>query len=174
MTDSRLRIVMRSLGEHEIFLSLGSNLGDKRLYLREAIHELEISGVNVLQASSIYVTEPVDFTQQDWFLNQVLGASTTLLPEELLLRCLAAEQKLGRERQIPKGPRKIDIDILLYDEFVITSETLQIPHPRMHLRRFVLEPLVLLAPDLVHPVLKESFATLLAKCTDASRVMAAE
>ncbi len=164
----------RSLGEHEIFLSLGSNLGDKRFYLRQATRELEISGVRVLQASPIYVTEPVDFTQQDWFLNQVLRASTTLLPEELLRLCLAVELRLGRERRISKGPRTIDVDILLYGDFVVTSGTLEIPHPRMHLRRFVLEPLVLLAPNRVHPVFRQSVTAMLAKCLDESRVMVAE
>jgi 2-amino-4-hydroxy-6-hydroxymethyldihydropteridine diphosphokinase len=160
--------------QHRVFLSLGSNLGDKRLHLGEAVRRLEISGVQVQQASPIYVTEPVDFAQQDWFLNQVLEGSALLPPHELLETCLAIEREMGRERRQLKGPRTIDIDILLYDDLVIDSEILQIPHPRMHLRRFVLEPLAHLAPKLMHPVIRESIEALRARCPDRSQVLRAD
>jgi 2-amino-4-hydroxy-6-hydroxymethyldihydropteridine diphosphokinase len=156
--------------QHVTFLSLGSNLNDKRLHLAAAIEQLR-ARMRIEDISPIYATEPVDFKDQDWFLNQVLKASTTLTPRQLLNCCLSIERSLGRERRVPKGPRTIDIDVLFFNDEIIKTDDLQIPHPRLHLRRFVLEPLVLLAPDWVHPGLNESVAALLGKCPDSSRVI---
>lgn len=150
---------------------MGSNLGDKAAQLRQALRQLERSGIRIDQASPVYRTEPVDLVEQDWFLNQVVKVFAQEQPYELLQICQAIEQAQGRERRIPKGPRTLDLDLLLYDELVLTSDTLTLPHPRMHLRRFVLEPLAMLAPELVHPVLKKSIARLLDTCPDRAKVL---
>ncbi len=160
-----------SLCNPNIFLSLGSNVGDRHFYLNEAIRLLGSSGLQVCQVSPIYLTEPVDFKHQEWFLNQVLSAETILKPEELLLCCLNVEEQLERKRAVPRGPRTIDVDVLLYCNAVVKTETLEIPHPKMHLRRFVLEPLAQIAPQLVHPVLKQSVSSLLEQCADPSIVI---
>jgi 2-amino-4-hydroxy-6-hydroxymethyldihydropteridine diphosphokinase len=131
----------------KIFLSLGSNVGDREANLRAAIERLPI-----LRVSPTYETEPVDFTDQPWFLNLVIEIETDLSPRELLTATSRIEHELGRVRDIPKGPRTIDIDILLYGDEVIDEPDLQIPHLRMVERRFVLAPLADLAPDLRHPV----------------------
>ena len=135
-----------------VYLSLGSNIGDREANLRAAIERLPAAGVNVLRVSPIYETEPVDYTAQAWFLNLVLEGDTELFPMQLLSRTSRIERELGRMRGVPKGPRTIDIDILLYGRRVVRSGSLEIPHPRMSERRFVLAPLADLAPDLVHPV----------------------
>jgi 2-amino-4-hydroxy-6-hydroxymethyldihydropteridine diphosphokinase len=135
-----------------IYLGLGSNIGDREANLRAAIDRLPANGITVLQTSPIYETEPVDYTDQRWFLNLVLEASTKLLPMQLLTRTSRIERELGRVRTIPKGPRPIDIDILLYGRSVIRASKLEVPHPRMGERRFVLAPLADLAPELRHPV----------------------
>jgi 2-amino-4-hydroxy-6-hydroxymethyldihydropteridine diphosphokinase len=156
---------------HESFVGLGSNLGDRQGHLREATSRLEESGSTLVRASPIYITEPVDFHEQDWFLNQVLHFRTRLNPMEWLQACLHIEQIMGRLRKIPRGPRTIDIDLLLYDELILDAETLILPHPRMHLRRFVLEPLSNLAPDSLHPILRISISHLLERCADPSVVL---
>jgi 2-amino-4-hydroxy-6-hydroxymethyldihydropteridine diphosphokinase len=135
-----------------IYLSLGSNLGDREAHLRAAIERLAALEVRVLRTSPVYETEPVDFTHQSWFLNLVVEAETGLFPMHLLSRIAKIERALGRIRTVPKGPRTIDIDILLYGQAVVRSATLEIPHPRMAERRFVLAPLADLAPGLRHPV----------------------
>ena len=126
---------------HRTFLGLGSNLGNREQHLHLAGRSLAHAGIQILKVSSIYATEPVDFKNQDWFLNQVISAETLLEPGHLLACCLKVEQTLGRERTVPKGPRNIDVDILLYNHRVIENPGLTIPHPRLHLRRFVLVPL---------------------------------
>lgn len=155
---------------HRAFLSLGSNLGDKAKNLEHARERLSLKGLQVEKASLLYHTEPVDYEDQDWFLNQVLQVGTLLGPQQLLNFCLEAESYLGRKRRISKGPRLIDIDVLLYDQIILNLPELQIPHPRMHLRRFVLEPLVTVAPDFLHPGFRKTITTLLEECRDPARV----
>ena len=135
-----------------VFLSLGSNLGDREALLQEALRRLEASGVAIVQRSSIRETEPQDLTDQPKFLNMAVEAATDLSPAELLSRIHVIEAAMGRERTIPKGPRTIDIDILFYGDTVMETGQLQIPHPRLASRRFVLEPLAEIAPGLRHPV----------------------
>ena len=135
-----------------VYLSLGSNIGNREANLSAAIECLAAPRLRVLRVSPIYETEPVDYTDQRWFLNLVVEAETTLFPMQLLARIGKIEHELGRVRTVPKGPRTIDIDILLYGKAVVQSATLEIPHPRMAQRRFVLAPLADLAPDLRHPL----------------------
>jgi 2-amino-4-hydroxy-6-hydroxymethyldihydropteridine diphosphokinase len=135
-----------------IYLSLGSNLGDRAGHLEAAIERLAEAEVRVLARSPVYETEPMDFTEQGWFLNQVVSGETALFPMQLLLRVGRVERELGRVRGVPKGPRTIDIDILFYGAAVIETPRLQVPHPRLSERRFVLRPLADLAPELRHPV----------------------
>ncbi len=144
-----------------VYLGLGSNLGDRADMLRQAREKLTASGIVVLRESSLYETEPQDVADQPWFLNQVVEAETGLFPMQLIARVLQIERLLGRKRGIDKGPRVIDIDVLLYHRFVIESRALMVPHPRMQDRRFVLAPMAELAPTLRHPVLKKSMRELL-------------
>jgi 2-amino-4-hydroxy-6-hydroxymethyldihydropteridine diphosphokinase len=143
------------------YLSLGSNIGDRERNLRAAIERLGPPGLRVLRVSPIYETEPVDYTEQRWFYNLVLEAETTLFPMQLLARAQKVERVLGRVRTVPKGPRIIDIDILLYGTAVMHGGKLEIPHPRIPERRFVLVPLHDLAPELRHPVTRETVAEML-------------
>lgn len=135
-----------------VYLSLGSNLGDRERLLERALEKLAASGVRVLRVSSVYETEPVDRRSQPWFLNMVVEAETALLPRVLLMRIRRIELELGRRRLGTKGPRPIDIDVLLYGDAVIRTPELTVPHPRMGERRFVLEPLAELVPQLRHPL----------------------
>jgi 2-amino-4-hydroxy-6-hydroxymethyldihydropteridine diphosphokinase len=146
-----------------IYLGLGSNLGDREAMLRRACELLAASGITILRTSSLYETEPRDLPNQPWFLNQVVETETSLFPLQLLSRVLKIEKDLGRRRIVDNGPRTIDIDILLYHRFVIDSPALVVPHPRMHERRFVLAPMVELAPDLRHPVTRQTMRELLGR-----------
>ena len=141
-----------------VYLSLGSNVGDREANLRAAIQRLD-----PLRVSPIYETEPVDYQDQAWFLNVVVEAETALFPRQLLARTQRIERELGRVRTVPKGPRTIDIDILLYGDVVMRTTELEIPHPRMTERRFVLQPLVDLTPDLRHPVTHKTVRAMLAR-----------
>jgi len=134
-----------------IYLSLGSNIGRREAHLDAAIERLNAPDLRVLRVSPTYETEPVDYTSQPLFLNLVLEAETTLFPMQLLARVGRIERVLGRVRSVPKGPRIIDIDVLLYGQSIIRTAKLEIPHPRMAERRFVLAPLADLSPDLRHP-----------------------
>jgi 2-amino-4-hydroxy-6-hydroxymethyldihydropteridine diphosphokinase len=144
------------------YLGLGSNVGDREANLRAAIERLGAPDLRVLRVSPVYETEPVDYTGQRWFLNLVVEAETSLFPMQLLARAARIERGLGRIRTVPKGPRTIDIDILLYGKAVIRSEALEVPHPRMDERRFVLAPLADLAPDLRHPIAHRTVSEMLA------------
>jgi 2-amino-4-hydroxy-6-hydroxymethyldihydropteridine diphosphokinase len=147
----------------QAFLSLGSNLGDREAHLLEALDRLEAAGIHTLRRSSIYETEPQDLPNQPWFLNLVVNVETELFPRLLLARAQAIELGMGRRRMVSKGPRPIDIDILLFGNFVIRTRELQVPHPRMSERRFVLEPLNELAPDLPHPVTGKTIREMLSE-----------
>jgi 2-amino-4-hydroxy-6-hydroxymethyldihydropteridine diphosphokinase len=140
---------------------LKSNLGGREAQLREAQTRLSVAG-RIAAASSLYETEPVEYIEQPWFLNYVVLLETTLSPQELMSAILNIEEQMGRRRLVKKGPRSIDIDILLFGDVVLKSDALTIPHPEMHRRRFVLEPLAEIAPEVVHPVLHKSIRELLA------------
>jgi 2-amino-4-hydroxy-6-hydroxymethyldihydropteridine diphosphokinase len=153
-----------------IYLSLGSNLGDRAANLERAIEALSEIGVRVLRRSSIYETEPVDFLAQPWFLNCVIEGETSLEPRHLLEELQAIELQLGSKKLVPRGPRIIDLDVLFYQGVVIHATGIEIPHPRLAARRFVLVPLAELAPELRHPVLRKTAAELLAATQDRSAV----
>ena len=140
-----------------VYLSLGSNVGDRVANLRAAIAALESLG-KVTAVSSFYETEPVEYTQQPWFVNCAVALETEKMPKQLLSGVLKIERDLGRKRNSrqPKGPRPIDIDILLFSGAVVETADLQIPHPAMHLRRFVLDPLAEIASEERHPILKRT------------------
>jgi len=154
-----------------IYLSLGSNVGDRLANLRAAIAALPGAGVSVRKISSIYETEPVDLIEQPWFLNCVVEAETNLQPLALLHALRAIEYSMGSKKLVAKGPRIIDLDILLYAEQVIDTPELQIPHPRLSQRRFVLVPLAEIAPTLNDPVSGATVQILLQQTQDRSTVL---
>lgn len=146
------------------YISLGSNLGEREQNIRAAIERLRAHG-EVKKVSSLYETEPMEVAEQPWFVNAVVELETKESPHELLTSLLAVEKSLGRDRSSspPKGPRVIDLDIILYGRETIRDSNLTIPHPAMHQRRFVLEPLAEIAPNAFHPVFKRSASDLLAE-----------
>jgi 2-amino-4-hydroxy-6-hydroxymethyldihydropteridine diphosphokinase len=154
------------------YVSLGSNLGDRAGYLLLAVRGMLAAGLQPCRLSRIYVTAPVENTDQPKFLNMVaelLGAALPT-PEQVLARLLRIEYALGRTREIPLGPRTIDLDLLIYKNEQRNNEFLRLPHPRLPARRFVLEPLNELVPSLIHPTLKESISDLLRQTSDTSHV----
>ena len=141
----------------KVLLSLGSNLGDRENNLAAALEALEHASIHITTRSSIYETAPQDVTDQPWFLNMVVECETQYFPLQLLATLQRVERAMGRVRTgaVPRGPRLIDIDILLFGTVMLKSESLTIPHPRMLERRFVLEPLLEIAPGLRDPVTKQ-------------------
>lgn len=153
------------------YLSLGSNVGDREAHLRDALARLGAAG-RVAAVSSSYETEPVEFTRQPWFLNCAVALETGQTPRQLMTTILGIEEEMGRRRVQKKGPRSIDIDILIFvtvtgetvtgetEDTIMDSKELTIPHPAMHQRRFVLEPLAEIAPDVIHPVFRKTIREL--------------
>jgi 2-amino-4-hydroxy-6-hydroxymethyldihydropteridine diphosphokinase len=153
-----------------VYLSLGSNIGDRVENLKAAIAALAGAGFRVRRVSSFYETEPVDYLEQAWFLNCVLEGETELQPGKLLRALQEIESGMGSRKLIAKGPRLIDIDILLYGQHVVDTAELQVPHPRMTLRRFVLVPLAEIAPRVRHPAWTGTVAELLRETPERSEV----
>jgi len=154
-----------------VYMSIGSNLGDRVANLNRAMACLDELGQFVRKVSPFYSTEPVGFEDQPWFLNVVLALDTDLRPLELLEHCQGIENSLGRVRTFRDAPRTVDLDILLFGNRVIDRPGLKIPHPRMAERRFVLKPLARIAPDAIHPILGKNIRSLLAACPDTSAVI---
>jgi 2-amino-4-hydroxy-6-hydroxymethyldihydropteridine diphosphokinase len=153
------------------YLSLGSNRGDRLQFLKQAIKEIEESDtISIKKISPVYETQPVGIESQDWFLNLVVEIQTSLDPISLLQYLLALEYRIGRKRKLKWGPREIDVDILLYDDRIVKADQLEIPHPQMHRRGFVLVPLSEIAPEVYHPVLRKTAKELLETCEDNSAV----
>lgn len=154
-----------------VYLSLGSNVGERAGQIQRALAMLPGAGIVVRRVSSFYKTEPVDFRPQPWFVNCVAEVETELTPVKLLRAVKRIERALGRRRGIPKGPRPIDIDILLYENAVVRSSRLTVPHARLGDRRFVLIPLRELAAQVRHPVTQRTVSEMLTDITDKSRVV---
>lgn len=153
-----------------VYLALGSNVGDREKNLDEAVRLLGEAGVHVKQLSTFYETEPVDYLDQAWFLNAVLAAETELPAAELLAKMRGIESHMGSKKPFAKGPRLIDLDILLYGDATIDTPDLQVPHPRMLRRNFVMIPLSEIAPNLQHPSWLHPAKQLLKLTNDQSQV----
>ena len=156
---------------HVAYIGFGSNIGDRLKHIQNAIHALsETEGITLEKISSIYKTDPVGYETQGEFLNGVAAIQTSFSPLSLLHTLKAIETIVGRQHRIRWGPREIDLDILTYGELCLQTEKLVVPHPEMHLRRFVLVPLAEIAPNFVHPVFQETVQILLARLEDDKSV----
>jgi 2-amino-4-hydroxy-6-hydroxymethyldihydropteridine diphosphokinase len=155
-----------------IFLGLGSNLGDRESWLREACREIETGIGNIVASSSLYETSPWGFDSEEYFLNQVIEIETSLPPGEIMEKITLIEKKYKRERKpgTSYSSRTLDIDLLYYRNKIYHSDSLVIPHPRMEYRKFVLQPLTEIGPDFIHPILQKTNSELLEDCVDDSEV----
>lgn len=139
------------------YIGIGSNMGDRLGYIQQSVTMLSsFDGIDVLETSGFYETEPYGFKEQNWFVNAIIKIKTTLLPIDLLHACQSVEEKLGRVRGKKWGPRTIDLDILFYDNLVVSSDILTIPHPGMKDRAYCIVPMLELDENFVHPVLKKT------------------
>lgn len=155
-----------------VLIGIGSNLGDRVGNIRKAVEMLANQAIlSEIRSASLYETEPVGFKNQPWFLNTVVAGNTKLTISELLTRCKEIERTIGRQKRPRWHEREIDLDILLYGNSQFTSEEINVPHPRMAERRFVLVPASEIAPNSMHPVTRKSIAQLLDECTDSSKVI---
>jgi 2-amino-4-hydroxy-6-hydroxymethyldihydropteridine diphosphokinase len=155
-----------------IYLLLGTNLGNKEANLKHSKEKILAKGIKILSESSIYETEPWGFKHPESFFNQAIRIETTMYPEDLMYLFIEIEKELGRIRSTQGyEARIIDIDILLYDNLIIHSELLIVPHPKMHIRRFALEPLCEIAPLLIHPYFNKTIQELLDTCIDKMKVI---
>lgn len=148
---------------HTAYIALGSNMGDRLAHCRQGIMGLEASGDSIVTGRSrLYKTDPLEYKDQDWFLNAVVRIATRLKPLDLLAELNAIEKQAGRDRTrgVRFGPRTLDVDIIFYDDLIMDAPALTLPHPRMHQRRFVLEPICDIDPDAIHPILQMSAAGL--------------
>ena len=160
---------------HLVYIGFGSNIGDRLAHIRNAIHALaEAEGITLQKISSIYETDPIGYETQAQFLNGVAAIQTSLPPLSLLHTLKDIETAIGRKHRTRWGPREIDLDILIYGDLCLQTEKLVIPHPEMHLRRFVLAPLAEISLDFVHPVLKETIQILLERLEDDKSVLKKE
>jgi 2-amino-4-hydroxy-6-hydroxymethyldihydropteridine diphosphokinase len=184
VAKSKAKLTIRKIGRrsvcnysspvtrHRVFIGIGSNQGDRLGNCRRAVQAVAAAEENCfLECSPWYATEPVGLTDQDWFINGVIALETSLGPRELLLFLLGIEKMMGRERKERWGPRVIDLDILFYDQQVLDEEGLQIPHPRIPERGFVLIPLWDIAPHLFHPLLKKTITGILAEFQGEEKVI---
>ncbi len=153
-----------------VFLGIGSNLGERKTRIEQGIAALKNCGMSILRRASLYETEPVGITDQPWFLNTVVAGETALAPQRLLKLCKEIERTAGRKETVRFGPRLLDIDILLYKGLVIHEKDLDIPHPRMHERRFVLVPLLEIAPSIKDPRNGKRYANILAELDEGKKV----
>ncbi|MEK7673356.1 MAG: 2-amino-4-hydroxy-6-hydroxymethyldihydropteridine diphosphokinase [Patescibacteria group bacterium] len=144
---------------NKVYIALGTNLGDRQKNLETALEELA-EFTKILKKSSVYDTEPVGYTDQGNFLNMAVEAETELTPVELMFRMQEVEHKMGRIREIENGPRIIDLDLLFYENKILNQKNLRVPHQKLHLRSFVLDPMLEIAPDYIHPELNKSIKTL--------------
>ncbi len=157
---------------HDAFLGIGSNVGDKEQNIAKAISLVSRMERTVIEkSSSLYKTEPVGYSDQDWFVNAVIRIKTPMNPNELLTALLAIEQELGRQRGRKWGPRIIDLDILFYDGLILEEDGLTLPHPHLHDRAFVLKPICEIAPDFMHPVLQRSLSAIYDELPDTKQVI---
>jgi 2-amino-4-hydroxy-6-hydroxymethyldihydropteridine diphosphokinase len=156
--------------KHTVYLSLGSNIGNRAAHIERALARLAEENVRVVKRSSFYETEPVEFLTQGWFLNIAVEVETELMPRQLLRVIRNIERELGRKRIVKSGPRTIDIDILFFGTSIVNAADLEVPHPRMTERRFVLVPMAEIAPALRHPKLRSTMSELLAATKDRSQV----
>lgn len=153
-----------------VYISVGSNVGDRTANLNRVSELLEKNGIKILVVSPVYETEPYGYKEQAWFYNQVIKAETELFAREFLELCQRLEVEIGREKSFKWGPRVIDIDIMSFGQEVINEDDFKVPHPFLHMRQFVLQPLNDIDPNAVVPGLEKTVTELLKECADASIV----